>query len=68
MTAPDFDLAWRKSKHSEQGECVEVAPVPSPDAIVAIRDSKNPSGPQIRTSRRQFTELATAIKAGDLDL
>ncbi|WP_158885364.1 DUF397 domain-containing protein [Amycolatopsis anabasis] len=36
---------WRKSSHSqgENTECVEVAFLP--EAAVAVRDSKNPTGP-----------------------
>jgi len=39
-------LTWRKSSFSEvpQGNCVEVAFVP---AVVAVRDSKNTSGPTL---------------------
>ena len=32
---------WRKSSHSGGGDCVEIARVPG---LVAVRDSKNPSG------------------------
>ncbi|UOZ03388.1 DUF397 domain-containing protein [Amycolatopsis sp. WQ 127309] len=37
------ESAWRKSSHSGEGgnECVEVA---SLDAVVAVRDSKDPRG------------------------
>jgi hypothetical protein len=43
--APDLNNArWRKSSRSggNGGECVEVALV---DGVIAVRDSKNPTGP-----------------------
>jgi Domain of unknown function (DUF397) len=45
MAAHDLSRAvWRKSTHSGQdGNCVEVAT--NLPGIIAIRDSKNPSGP-----------------------
>ncbi|HEU5474413.1 MAG TPA: DUF397 domain-containing protein [Actinophytocola sp.] len=51
---------WRKSTRSsgQGGECVELA------HAGAIRDSKNPTGPVLRTD---LTPLLTAIKAGQLD-
>ncbi|WKX11609.1 DUF397 domain-containing protein [Streptomyces sp. NL15-2K] len=40
---------WRKSSHSsgEGGDCLEVAPCPH---TIHIRDSKNPTGPQLSVS------------------
>ncbi|MFD5797470.1 DUF397 domain-containing protein [Streptomyces diastatochromogenes] len=38
---------WRKSSYSgdQGGQCIEVAEFPG--ATVAVRDSKNPTGPRI---------------------
>ncbi len=38
---------WRKATHSggNGGECVEVAS--APNALVAVRDSKDPDGPRL---------------------
>jgi hypothetical protein len=49
---------WRKSSFSGGGgnECVEVA-----HSLVAIRDSKNPSGPILRAD---LCSLLVAIKGG----
>jgi Domain of unknown function (DUF397) len=49
MATPDTDLsraAWRKSSYSNNGgACVEVATnIPG---FVAVRDSKDPSGPSL---------------------
>lgn len=58
---------WRKSTHSGNtgGGCVEVAAdVPSG---IAVRDSKNPSGPALLLTRAQWRTFLADIKAGRLD-
>jgi hypothetical protein len=49
MATPDIDLshaAWHKSSYSNNGgACVEVAT--NLPGIVAVRDSKDPSGPSL---------------------
>jgi hypothetical protein len=43
MTARE--IVWRKSSYSSaEGDCVEIG---WPDEVVAVRDSKNPSGPTL---------------------
>ena len=56
---------WRKSSYSAgQGNCVEIADnVPG---IVAVRDSKNPSGPVLRFSTGAWQAFVSNIKAGQL--
>ena len=41
--------AWRKSTYSDGGggNCVEIALPPHPTAAIHIRDSKNPTGPNL---------------------
>jgi hypothetical protein len=41
---PDTDLQWRKSSYSggRPSDCVETAPLATG---IAVRDSKNPTGP-----------------------
>jgi hypothetical protein len=58
---------WHKSSYSGGGgqNCVEVAVLPS---SVAIRDSKDPSGPAHVVSPEAFRDLVSRIKRGDLDL
>jgi hypothetical protein len=59
---------WRKASYSNSngGACVEVAR--NLPGAVAIRDSKNPAGPALLVTPRQWTALCTAIKHGGLTL
>lgn len=52
---------WRKSSHSGStgGECVELASIPG---VIAVRDSKNPDGPQLIVGRDEFAVLVAALK------
>ncbi|WP_035798565.1 DUF397 domain-containing protein [Kitasatospora mediocidica] len=55
--------AWRKSSHSGgNGACVEVA-VPE-SATVAVRDSKDPEGPQLHFSPTAWAAFAIAAGSG----
>jgi hypothetical protein len=53
-------LPWRKSSRSGEngGNCVELAD--AADAVVAVRDSKDPDGPVLLLTR---TALRTAVRA-----
>lgn len=56
-------LKWRKSSHSGgNGECVEFA-IPGA-ASVAVRDSKDPEGPQLRFSDDAWTAFVDEVAAG----
>jgi hypothetical protein len=59
--------SWHKSSYSSGGgnNCVEVAVIPN---SVAIRDSKNRSGPVHVVSPEAFRDLVIRIKRGDFDL
>ncbi|MGW3986478.1 DUF397 domain-containing protein [Streptomyces sp. NPDC004830] len=48
-------MQWRKSSYSgdQGGQCVEVAE--TPEAAVAVRDSKNPHGPVLTLRPAAFT-------------
>ncbi|MEU6745634.1 DUF397 domain-containing protein [Spirillospora sp. NPDC046719] len=54
-------VVWRKaSRSTAQGDnCVEVAGV---SKVVALRDSKDPNGPNIIVSRSDFRRLAETVK------
>jgi hypothetical protein len=73
MPAPDLSrVTWRKSSYSNGsgGSCVEIA-ILTPTAgepSIAVRDSKDPNGPVLTFTARQWTAFTTAIKAPHLDL
>lgn len=57
--------SWRKSSRSgNSGNCVEVAVGP---VEVAVRDSKDPSGPRISFTHPAWAEFLGAIRTGLLD-
>lgn len=55
------EVTWRKSaRSSEQGDaCVELASIQD---SLAVRDSKDPAGPKLIVSRREFRSLAEVLK------
>lgn len=58
-------MSWRKASYSGSngGGCVEVAPA---DAAVAVRDSKDPVGPQLAFTPDDWREFTHQIKNGQL--
>lgn len=67
MAALDLSRAtWRKSTRSQaNGNCVEVAEVQN---VIAVRDSKNPSGPTLAFDRTDWAAFVNGIHAGDFRL
>lgn len=65
MTNPSRPtLVWTKSSAcAGTANCVEVAPLP--DAGFAVRDSKNPQGPDLRFSRSGWAEFLSGVRAGE---
>jgi uncharacterized protein DUF397 len=56
---------WVKSTRSNgQGECVEAA---TDGRTVAVRDSKNPTGPAIPFTADAWTAFTGLVKTGTLD-
>jgi Domain of unknown function (DUF397) len=62
------NAVWRKSSRSNGNggnNCVEVAVL---DTIVAIRDSKNQSGPALFFNSAEWTEFLNSAKSGEFDI
>ncbi len=65
---PDLsDAAWRKSRHSgDERGCVETAFLA--DGRVAVRDSKDRSGPALIYTRGEWSAFLRGAKDGEFDL
>ncbi len=67
--APPAALAgaqYRKSSRSTStGNCVEVAGLP--DGHRAVRDSKNPAGPELMFTPAQWAAFTSGIRTGEFD-
>jgi hypothetical protein len=65
---PDLrDAAWRKSSHSgDERGCVETAFLA--DGSIAVRDSKDRSGPALVYTRREWAAFLSGAKDGEFDL
>jgi hypothetical protein len=59
---------WRKSSYSNGngGACVEVAR--NLPGVVAVRDSKDPGGPELIFAPDQWAAFVSDVKAGDSGL
>ena len=56
--------AWRKSSRSQTSNCVEVAPLPTGRTAVALRDSKDPTGPVLVFDRAGWLGFLAGTKNG----
>ena len=65
MSTPDLSRAhWKKSSRSSgNGQCVEIAHL---DDAVAVRDSKNPTGPALTFSPDAWAAFLLAVKNDEL--
>jgi hypothetical protein len=62
------DAVWKKSSRSNGNggnNCVEVAIL---DTVVAVRDSKDQSGPALMFNPAEWAEFVNAAKAGEFDI
>jgi hypothetical protein len=63
---PEPVLEWRKSTVSTtNGSCVQLAPLPG--GGVAVRDSKDPDGPVLRFTEREWTAFVAALENGEFN-
>jgi hypothetical protein len=62
---PDGSLAWRKATKSNTGGCVELAP--TPDGMIAVRDSKNPQGAILLYTPVEWDAFLDGVKRGEFD-
>jgi Domain of unknown function (DUF397) len=69
-TRPDLTnfsaMSWKKSTYSfGNGDCVEAAHMPGGD--VAIRDSKDKTGPVLQFTPSEWRDFLGGIKGGEFD-
>jgi len=57
------EILWKSSNRCESGNCVEVARI---DNSYAMRDSKDPDGPVLTFSEREWKAFVAGAVAGDL--
>jgi hypothetical protein len=56
-------LPWRKASASGNNGCVEVAPLP--DGGVAVRDSKDATGPVLSFTRHEWVSFLDGLDRGE---
>jgi hypothetical protein len=54
--------SWKKSSFSQQTECVEVRRLRD---VVQVRDSKDPGGPVLRFTDREWRAFLAGATAGE---
>jgi Domain of unknown function (DUF397) len=57
---------WRKSRVSNpSGSCVELAELPG--GVIAVRNSRHPSGPALVYQRAEVAAFLAGVKNGEFD-
>lgn len=66
VPADQLDACWRKSQVSNpSGSCVELAELPGDE--IAVRNSREPSGPALIYPRVEISAFLRAVKDGEFD-
>lgn len=61
---PELDRAWRRSSRSEYNNCVEVRFV---GESVPLRNSRDPDGPILVFTAREWDAFVAGVKRGEFD-
>jgi hypothetical protein len=64
MKVDPATATWTKSSHSHNNGCVEVA---HGDDLVAVRDSKDPSGPVLLFTPKEWRAFLAGVRDGEFD-
>jgi uncharacterized protein DUF397 len=64
MMVDPATVTWRKSSHSGSNGCVEVA---VGDDGIAVRDSKDPSGPVLLFTAPEWRAFLAGVRDGEFD-
>ncbi|MFF9507280.1 DUF397 domain-containing protein [Streptomyces sp. NPDC014724] len=65
--ASTLAVSWWKSSRSDTGaQCVECGIVDAGEQVVAVRDSKEPTGPALLFSYAALDGLVGALRRGEL--
>lgn len=66
MNTPDLSSAqWKKSSHSDDGGCVEVA---KSEQYVAVRDTKDRGGPALVFTPHEWRVFLAGVRDSEFDL
>jgi Domain of unknown function (DUF397) len=60
-----IDQGWVKSSHSGDGACVAVR---RDGSSIQVRDTKDPGGPVLTFTRREWTAFLAGVNDGEFDL